>query len=78
MRPDQMMKAMELEEMPDVIEMPLAKLPREEQQIEYLREIEIDPSKYTPEELDRDLVLESPPMKFNVKEMLAAKQKEQE
>jgi len=78
MAPDQMMKAMELDEMPDVIEMPPAKLPREEQQIEYLREIEIDPSLYTPKELDRPLVLESPPMKFNVKEMLAAKQKAQE
>ena len=51
LKPDQMMKAMELDEMPDVIEFPPAKIPREEQQIEYLREMEIDPSKYMPKEL---------------------------
>ena len=66
-----------IDEMPDVIEMPPAKLPREEQQIEYLREIEIDPTLYTPKELERDLVLESPPMKINVKEMMAAKAKKE-
>jgi ribonuclease Z len=76
--PQVMLKAYGLEELPDVLEMPPAKLPREEQQIEYLREIEIDPQKYTPADVNRELVLESPQMKFNIKEMLAAQQKAQE
>jgi hypothetical protein len=76
--PQVMLKAYELDELPEVIEMPPAKLPREEQQIPYLREIEIDPHKYTPKDVDRDLILESPPMKFNLKEMMAAQQKAQE
>jgi ribonuclease Z len=74
LKPDEMVKAMELDEMPDVIEFPPAKMPREEQQIEYLREIEIDPSKYYPEELNRELILESPKISVNVKEILAAKE----
>jgi len=77
LKPDEMVKAMELDEMPDVIEFPPAKMPREEQQIEYLREMEIDPSKYYPKDVNRDLILESPPIKVNVKEIMAAKQKEQ-
>lgn len=76
--PAQMLKMFELDEFPDLLEMPPAKFPREEQQIEYLREIEIDPKKYTPADVERDLVLESPPMKINVKEMMAAREKEQE
>jgi hypothetical protein len=76
--PAQMLKVFGFEEISDVIEFPPARLPREEQQIEYLREIEIDPSKYTPPDVDRDRVLSSPPIKINVKEMMAARQKEQE
>ena len=48
-------------ELPEVIHMPGPKLPREEQQDPYLREIEIDPAKYTPPDVARDLVLELPP-----------------
>jgi ribonuclease BN (tRNA processing enzyme) len=76
--PQVMLKAYGLEELPEVLEMPPAKLPREVQQIEYLREIEIDPQKYTPADVNRELVLESPQMKFNLKEMMAAQQKAQE
>jgi len=78
LKPEEMVKAMELDEMPDVIEFPPAKLPREQQQIEYLREMEIDPSKYYPEDVNRDLILESPPIKVNVKEIMAAKTKKED
>ena len=46
--------------------------------IEYLREMEIDSHKYTPQHIDRDLVLSPPPLKINVKEMLAGQQKDQD
>jgi ribonuclease Z len=74
LKPDEMAKAMELKEMPDVIEFPPAKIPREEQQIPYLREMEIDPAEYYPEEVIRELILECPPIKINVKEAMAAKE----
>jgi len=71
-----MLKASELDEIPDVFEFPAINFPREEQQIEYLRQIEIDPSKYTPEDVARDLVLEMPPVRFNIKQMMAAQQQQ--
>ena len=76
--PAQMLKAAELDEPPDVFEFPPINCPREEQQIEYLREKEINPNKYTQEDVDRELVLEMPPIKFNLKQMMAAKKKDQD
>ena len=76
--PAQVLKAAELDEIPDVFEFPPVNFPREEQRIEYLREIEIDPSKYTPKDVQRDLVLEMPPVRFNVRQMMAAQQKMQD
>ena len=55
--------------MPEEIEIPAPKLPREQQQDAYLREIEIDPEKYMPADVQRDLVLEWKEMKINVEEM---------
>jgi hypothetical protein len=40
--------------LPKKIELPQPKIPREEQQIQYMREIEIDPNKYYPEDVYRD------------------------
>ena len=56
-------------QLPPVIEIPNPKMPREQQQIEYLREIEIDPKKYTPAAVQRELVLEWKPMKIDVEEL---------
>lgn len=55
--------------MPKEIVVPNPKMPREKQQDAYLREIEIDPKKYTPEDVQRDLVLKWKEMKMNVEEM---------
>jgi ribonuclease Z len=46
--------------MPDEIVLPPVEIPREAQQAEYLREIEIDPSKYTPDDVSRELVTSLP------------------
>jgi hypothetical protein len=43
---------------------------REQQQDEYLRQIEIDPAKYYPDTVNRDLVTSMPPIKINVRQLL--------
>ena len=43
--------------------LPKIKLPREQQQDEYVRKMEIDPAKYTPADVKRDLILEMPTIK---------------
>ena len=48
-----------------------AKIPREEQQEAYFRQMEIDPTKYTPEDVKRALITEMPPIKINVEELMA-------
>lgn len=55
--------------LPDVIKIPKPRMPREQQQDPYLREIEIDPAKYTPEDVQRDLVLEWAEMEIDVEKM---------
>ena len=55
--------------LPEEIIIPAPKLPREAQQEPYLREIEIDPKEYTPENVQRDLVLKWGEMKISVEEM---------
>ena len=56
-------------QMPAEIVIPAPKIPREQQQIPYLREMEIDPAKYTPEDVKRDLVLEREEMRIDVEKM---------
>jgi ribonuclease Z len=68
--PEAMMKMLGLDELPDVIEFPPAKLPREEQQEQFLRDAEIDPALYMPDDVQRELVLESPPIRIDVAEMM--------
>jgi ribonuclease Z len=68
--PAAMMKMLGLDELPDVVEFPPAKLPREEQQEAFLREAEIDPALYTPPNVQRDLVLESPPIRIDIASQL--------
>ena len=58
--PDQLAQAMG-GELPEIIHMPGPRLPREDQQDAYLRDIEIDPAKYMPPDVARDLILELPP-----------------
>ena len=55
--------------MPAVIEIPDPKRPRETQQDPYLREIEIDATKYTPKDTARDLVLKWKSVKIDVEQM---------
>lgn len=43
--------------------LPDVKMPREQQQDEYVRRLEIDPARHTPADVKRDLVLEMPKMK---------------
>ena len=63
--------------LPDVLEMPPVKIPREEQQDQYLRDIEIDPRKYTPPDVERDLITALPEIKINVKEMMEKQRRAQ-
>ena len=53
--------------------MPKPKIPREQQQEEYVRKMEIDPVKYYPPDVNRPLVLEMPANIDLVKGMLKAK-----
>jgi ribonuclease Z len=61
------------QEVPKVLEFPKPRLTREAQQDEFYRKIEIDPAKYTPENVKRDLVLTMPPIKINVEDLLKDK-----
>lgn len=71
-KPAQMAKLfMEDGEVPEFVEVPAPRLPREEQQDPYFREIEIDPEKYMPPDVARDLVLALPPgIKIPLRQML--------
>ena len=53
--------------------MPKPRLPREQQQDEYVRKMEIDPVKYYPPDVNRPLVLKMPANLDLVKGMLKAK-----
>lgn len=59
--------------LPKEIVFPTPRLTREAQQDEYYRQIEIDPAKYTPEDVKRELVLKMPQIKINVEELRKAK-----
>jgi ribonuclease Z len=47
-------------EVPALVDVPPVRIPREEQQEQYLRDIEIDPDLYTPPDVQRDLVMGLP------------------
>ena len=55
--------------------LPKVKIPREEQQDAYVRKMEIDPAKYYPPDVKRDLVLEMPSVLDIIKEKVRAKLK---
>jgi ribonuclease Z len=60
---------------PDEIEIPRPRLPREQQQQQFLRDMEIDPHKYYPHDADRELMQTWPeePIKLKVSELIAAR-----
>ena len=56
--------------MPKEISFPEVRLPREKQQDEYVRQMEVDPAKYMPKDVQRDLVTTFPPLTINVEDMM--------
>ena len=58
------------QQIPKEIAFPAPRSTREEQQEAYLREIEVDPAKYYPKDVDRDLITSMPPIKINVAELI--------
>jgi len=58
---------------PDEIVMPPAKLPRSQQQEQFIRDLEIDPALYYPKEVFRKPPLDWPGLTLNPKEMLRAR-----
>jgi ribonuclease Z len=61
------------EKLPETIEFPTPRLPREQQQAQFLRDLEIDPKLYYPTGLFREPTVKWPGVKLNVREMLKAK-----
>ncbi len=60
--------------MPKEFEVPQPRMPREEQQEQYTRDIEIDPKKYLPEDVYRDPLVKLPdPMKLDLEAMAKAR-----
>ncbi len=65
---------MDPDAIPDELEVPQPRLPREEQQEQYTRDIEVDPSKYYPKDVERPMLTKlDDPLKINLKAMLAAR-----
>jgi len=62
-------------QLPDEIEIPRPKLPREEQQQQFLRDMEIDPHKFYPEDADRKLMRTWPQegVKVSAQELIDAR-----
>jgi ribonuclease Z len=61
--------------LPETMELPRPELPREEQQEQFLRDMEIDPHKYYPPDVDREPLQIWPEegLSINPREMLAAR-----
>ena len=58
------------EPLPEAFEVPQPRMPREVQQEQFTRDIEIDPKKYLPEDVYRDPLIKLPdPMTMNIKAM---------
>ena len=61
------------EKLPETIAMPTPRLPREAQQEQFLRDLEIDPNLYTPAHAKRGLTQKWPGITMNPREMLKAR-----
>lgn len=61
------------EKLPETMTLPTPRLPREEQQSQFLRDLEIDPHKYYPPDVYRRPVQTWPGITLNPREMLAAR-----
>jgi hypothetical protein len=57
--------------LPETLSMPTPRNPRENQQEQWIRDLEIDPDLYTPPHAKRDLVQQWPGITLNPREMLA-------
>jgi ribonuclease Z len=55
--------------MPEELVVPAPKVPREEQQEKFLRDLEIDPKKYMPEDVQRDLVTDYKGMRVKLEDI---------
>ena len=62
-------------EIPNEITFPAPKIPREEQQEQYLRDIEIDPRKYMPKDVYRDPITKLPEIKISTEQLAGKKKK---
>ncbi len=60
-------------DLPDTISMPTPRIPRETQQEQWVRDLEIDPNLYTPPHAKRDLTQKWPGITMNPREMLKAR-----
>ena len=63
--------------MPKKVSFPVQGLPREKQQDQYVRQMEIDPAKYTPKDVQRDLVTTMPPITIDLEAMKKMQQQKQ-
>jgi hypothetical protein len=61
------------EPLPEKIDLPTPRMPREVQQDQYMRDIEIDPKLYYPEDAYREPVQIWPGITLNPREMLKAR-----
>jgi len=61
------------EKLPEKIAFPTPRIPREKQQEQFLRDLEIDPNLYFPPDAKRDLVQKWPGITLNPREMLKAR-----
>jgi hypothetical protein len=67
------------EPLPKEFPVPQPRMPREVQQEQYTRDIEIDPHKYLPEDVYRDPLIKLPdPMALDLEAMMAARKGEEE
>lgn len=64
-------KVLGMSDLPDELELPRPRLPREEQQEQHTRDLEIDPDLYYPEDVKREPLTELPdPLKMPIKEIM--------
>ena len=63
---------------PKEVSFPVPKLPREKQQDPYVRQMELDPAKYTPKDVQRELVTTMPPITIDLEAMKKMQQQKHE
>ncbi len=61
------------EKLPEEIEFPTPRIPREDQQEQFVRDLEIDPKLYYPPDVYREPVTKWPGITLNPREMLKAR-----